>query len=132
MPPYAIGNPDYCYLYRCDHPAWTVQWAQAQATGSPQSPWRLQLLLSSPCSVHWAIVFAQACKLQLWYLLLPVTAETLQHREDHRRQLSSNIFFFKHRVFGVRVSSHNPWGLFLVRAIAMTALKLMCVGPQAL
>lgn len=67
------------------------RWAQAQARGLPQSPWRLQLSLSSPCSIHWAIVLAQVHRIQLWWLLLPVTAEILQHK-DHRRQFSSNLY----------------------------------------
>lgn len=83
----------FFYLSRCDHPIWTALWARAQTTDLAQSPWRLQLLLSCSCSVYWVIVLAQACNRQLWCLLLPVTAETLQRR-DHRRQSSSKFYFF--------------------------------------
>lgn len=84
--------PIFFYLSRCDHPIWIALWAQAQATDLALSPWRLQLSLSFSCSVYRVIVLGQACNLQLWCLLLPVTAETLQRR-DHRRGSSSKLVF---------------------------------------
>lgn len=81
--------------------------------------------------------------LQLLALVSPIASNSWQRR-DHRRQISSKIggrflfvwgfvlFLKKHGVFGVRVHFHDSWGHFLVQAISVTALKLMCVGQQAL